>query len=243
MQSEDIRGIIKHLRNENLLSQSRREATLLYKCTERIKSGNIVELGTRTGGSLLVIIKAFLNAQSKAHLYSLDISAECIAKAKQTCSRFNAPQSHYTLINANSQHYHWDRGPIAMLFIDAEHSVDGLSNDILTWSRHVKGTILVHDYAHGQKHASHSIYSQIREAVDQNLLTQNWRLTEIKGRMAKFKKTTPKAPTIQAKSKPAPTPKPKVKKQKRKKKETTQKKNSQKALLSAKGIYIRQKKR
>jgi predicted O-methyltransferase YrrM len=45
----------------------------------------------------------------------------------------------------------WDKGPIDLLFIDADHTTEGVTKDIEAWYSHVTpgGIIIFHDYDHG----------------------------------------------------------------------------------------------
>jgi predicted O-methyltransferase YrrM len=61
----------------------------------------------------------------------------------------------------------WRNGTIDLLFIDAAHDYQAVTNDIDAWVRHVKpgGVVAFHDYAVDDN--SHPLHFEVKRAVDQ----------------------------------------------------------------------------
>ena len=61
----------------------------------------------------------------------------------------------------------WDKGLIDLLFIDGDHTYEGVSKDIAAWLKHVKpgGIVAFHDYAVDE--TSHYLHHEVKKAVDE----------------------------------------------------------------------------
>jgi predicted O-methyltransferase YrrM len=57
----------------------------------------------------------------------------------------------------------WDRGEIALLFVDASHAREGVKADLEAWLPHVRGCVCLHDYAdyaEGVIEAAHEVFGR-----------------------------------------------------------------------------------
>lgn len=63
--------------------------------------------------------------------------------------------------------YVWNNTPIDLLFIDGDHSYEGVRKDIANWWGYLKpgGIIIFHDYSKGDD--SHYLHKEVKRAVDE----------------------------------------------------------------------------
>ncbi len=124
------------------------EAGLLFK-TARKSPGDIIEIGTKIGGSAVLLAAA---AQDNNKIYSVDIIPHRSRlkgvrldkiTPKKLIGRINFIVEHSTKLAKR-----W-RIKMGMIFIDAEHTPKALSEDIDAWKPHVMrgGYIAFHDIA------------------------------------------------------------------------------------------------
>lgn len=76
----------------------------------------------------------------------------------------------------------WTGGPIGLLFIDGEHTYDGVRRDFQAWARYVDGTVAFHDY--GQKKNPELL--GVRQFVDQ---LKGWQVVRLLESMAIVERT------------------------------------------------------
>jgi predicted O-methyltransferase YrrM len=113
------------------------EGALLYKYCKLVRDGTLLEVGRKHGGSTVLMA----NALRDGHLYSIDIVMhECV----------NAYVSDYdykiTFLTDDSKKIEWD-APIDLVFIDGDHSYQGVKNDIKKFTPYVEkgGYAIFHD--------------------------------------------------------------------------------------------------
>jgi len=113
------------------------EGALLYKYCKKKKDGGILEIGRKHGGSTVLMASAL----DKGKLYSVDIVDH--SEAHDNTSELS---NKIVLINGNSSEIEWDR-EIDLVFIDGDHSYDGVRKDIEKFIPFVKlnGYAIFHD--------------------------------------------------------------------------------------------------
>ena len=119
------------------IQMSKDEALKLFCCAKMVlKGGIIVEIGTFRGGSAIIMAAA-----TEANIYSIDIASEVIEKVK------DFPNIKFIQGDSKEISITWDKG-IEMLFIDGDHTFEGVQKDIINWAPKVKagGIICFHDY-------------------------------------------------------------------------------------------------
>lgn len=69
----------------------------------------------------------------------------------------------------------WDNGLIDLLFVDADHSYEGVKADIEAWEKHIKpgGLIVFHDCAKEGKEC-HPVHYEVKKAVDEWAARSHW---------------------------------------------------------------------
>lgn len=132
------------------------ERCLQWAATQVPAGGTIVEVGSYHGKSAVNLAYAVRKGNSGAHIYCVDTwRNENIEFARNVdvYSRFQQNTAAYagiiTPLRGRSAEagLEWHGGPIDALFIDGDHSFEGVVADIRAWVPHVKsgGLLLFHD--------------------------------------------------------------------------------------------------
>ena len=113
------------------------EGALLYKYCKKVSSGVLVEIGRKYGGSTVLMSSSLV----QGHLYSIDIvEHQCVYEYTKSY------KDKITFITGDSKMVEWDI-PIDLIFIDGDHSYEGVKNDIKKFTPHIKknGYVIFHD--------------------------------------------------------------------------------------------------
>ena len=127
----------------NVIRLDLHEAGLLYKYASRIDRGNILEIGRYWAGStVLLAVATYPQAQAKV------ISIDCIEgchdpDADDWLSEY--PWKNRLDIRVGNSHT-MDNIPLSMLFVDGDHSYEGIKKDFLHHWNYLNGPCLCHDY-------------------------------------------------------------------------------------------------
>ena len=121
------------------------ECDILHTLAQQVPSGGtIVEIGTALGGSGVIFADA--TKEKNIKIYSVDISPS--PRAYQ-----NLSHSGVEIVPHMSSRFaeHWGKDikkPIDLLFIDGNHSFQGVYEDFNNWASHLRpgGSIVFHDY-------------------------------------------------------------------------------------------------
>lgn len=121
------------------------EAWILYTLSKRVpKPQQIVEIGSFKGKSTIPIARGTLLG-SKTKIHSIDIHEGLEGISDSTLDDFkkNLEENNvlsqvdiyknYSTVVGES----WDRGKIGLLFIDASHEYEDVSDDYFTWKKHL----------------------------------------------------------------------------------------------------------
>ena len=168
---------------------SREEVDFLQKIARLPKAKNpvIVNIGAGAGTSGL----SFAEARPEADLYTVDISKggplgglsserNAFAKAEMI-----APMQ--ILGDSKQVGSEWSNNlKIDILFVDGDHTYDGVKGDIESWLPHVKrgGYIIFHDYQQGK-------WPDVKKAVDEYMA--DYQVVDTVQRVKAFKKTKSKS--------------------------------------------------
>jgi predicted O-methyltransferase YrrM len=129
------------------------EAALLYRLAHGVPAGSTVaEIGRFKGGSTLLLAAAL---PESAHLYSYDLHAAVETdvpgahlddELRKVLARYRL-EPRVDLVVGNSHTVEHPPGSLALLFVDGDHSYDGVRADWLHWRDQVApgGHLLFHD--------------------------------------------------------------------------------------------------
>jgi predicted O-methyltransferase YrrM len=136
--------------------------SLAYSLQDR---GEIVEIGTNVGTTLLMFASAQKLKRSKRRVNTIDIHPQDSLTAN--IARVDL-STYVNVIVARSADVAitWNK-PIEMLFIDGDHSYEGCLSDIEHWGRFVikDGYLVFHDFADGMG---------VPRAVHEAILSRPW---------------------------------------------------------------------
>ena len=148
----------------NIIRMDLPEGAMLWKCVKRTK-GKVLEIGRNLGGSTTLLLAA--TADEGREVASIDLSPNIPGGWERqwamTAKVFEENKDRVDLIIGNSRTYRVP-GPLGMLFIDGDHTYEGVKADILQhWSElEVGGLAVFHDAAEK---------SVPRKAIDETLIS------------------------------------------------------------------------
>jgi predicted O-methyltransferase YrrM len=163
--------------------QKRSEITeLLHLGRQRGPLRTIVEIGTDTGGTLFLLTRA---AEPDAIIATVDIRRP---ERALVCRAFARDQQHVRLIHGDSHQEKTQRRverlfahrDLDLLFIDGDHSYNGVRRDFELYSPLVKkgGMIAIHDIAPGPELAVGGVplfWRELKEAHHSSIeLVEDW---------------------------------------------------------------------
>ena len=138
--------------NHGIISQELDEAALLYRLARDVDGGAVVEIGRFKGGSTLLLAAAL---GGRAELWSYDIHASHQAtytgadldEELRDALRRLSLEERVHLVVGDSRLASPPEGPIELLFVDGDHSYEGVSADWSHWgpSLAIGGQALFHD--------------------------------------------------------------------------------------------------
>lgn len=143
-----------HQLNMGIANLALDEAAYLHKTIRCLKSANIVEIGRFKGGGTLLMAAAM---DKESHLRSYDMHVkmpEHFNGQQMDCNLLKALDRYglsdrVDIIVGNSQEIDVGRAPIDLIFLDGDHSYEGVKKDFLNWHKIIKpgGHLLFHDAA------------------------------------------------------------------------------------------------
>jgi len=136
--------IIKELIDKRICRQGLKEAVLLSEVAERVESGVIVEIGRNRGGSLVILAKSSTNS----YVYSIDRHDHKDAGTLDLCNKYGITNYKMLVGDSGKIGESWDKEKeIDLLFVDGDHSYEGVYRDLRIWVPYVKkfGIVMMHD--------------------------------------------------------------------------------------------------
>jgi predicted O-methyltransferase YrrM len=138
--------------NHGIVSQELDEAARLYHVARDVSDGSVVEIGRFKGGSTFLLAAAL---QGRAELWSFDIhveheggatGAELDAELQDALRRYGLDAAVH-LVVGDSRSATPPDAPVRMLFIDGDHSYEGVAADWAHWEGALQpgGHVLFHD--------------------------------------------------------------------------------------------------
>ncbi|MHB8843597.1 MAG: class I SAM-dependent methyltransferase [Nitrospirota bacterium] len=152
------------------------EAVLLYCLARDVQRGCIVEVGSYRGRSTVFLAQGSL-AGAHIPVYAIDPHEKFIGKlggvfGPQDRTAFyktmleNDCSETVSLINISSELFSssW-RKPVSLLWIDGDHSYEGVKRDITCWLPHLEvGAVIAFDDATDPDLGPHKLISEMKES-------------------------------------------------------------------------------
>lgn len=146
------------------------EGALLYKYCKKKRNGILLEIGRKYGGSTVLMASSLCDGS----LYSIDIKMHNVVS-----DHIGLFKDKVHLITGDSKIIQW-KMPVDLLFIDGDHSYQGVKNDVNKFTPHITagGYVIFHDVV-GKKSVLQPIISGLlkkdyikSEHVDSMLVLQ-----------------------------------------------------------------------
>lgn len=122
------------------------EGEFLFMIAARAKTG-ILEIGRFNGGSAFLL--ACANASIPIH--SIDNEPQDDARLKELFERLSIGKNVHLIVGDSQNARYPQVGQIDFLFVDGDHSYEGVTNDLCNWYHLVTvgGHVVLHDCYHG----------------------------------------------------------------------------------------------
>lgn len=143
------------------------EALLTYAAAVPAK-GTIVEIGAEFGMSASLFCKF---ADISVRIYSVDLfpgNLMNVHQANLSAARMGGRSRQLKGDSAQIGRA-WSLGKIDLLFIDGDHSYEGVQRDIAAWIPHVKpaGIVIFHDAAPKSNLNPHPLHYEVNQAINE----------------------------------------------------------------------------
>ena len=127
----------------NIIRLDLHEAGLLYKYASRVDKGNILEIGRYWAGSTVLLAVA-THAKDMTKVISIDCIEGCHdPDADDWLNEY--PWKNRIDIRVDNSHT-MENLPLSMLFVDGDHSYEGIKKDFYHHWNYLHGPCLCHDY-------------------------------------------------------------------------------------------------
>ena len=169
------------------------EAQLLMEAADSLAAGSIVvNVGAGAGTSALAIIEQ--RPDLAVTFYTVDMRDDDnpFGGMLNELHAFQNAKMEHLLPNqikgdSSTVGNEWDKGEIAFLIIDADHTTDGLTKDIQSWLPHlaIGGLVALHDY-------KRDVWPDVAAVIDNTLMKDaNYEYIETRDTMVLFRKLEP----------------------------------------------------
>jgi len=127
----------------NIIRLDLHEAGLLYKYASRVDKGNILEIGRYWAGSTVLLAVA-THAKDMTKVISIDCIEGCHdPDADDWLNEY--PWKNRIEIRVGNSHT-MENIPLSLLFVDGDHSYEGIKKDFYHHWNYLNGPCLAHDY-------------------------------------------------------------------------------------------------
>ena len=127
----------------NIIRLDLHEAGLLYKYASKVAAGNILEIGRYWAGSTVLLAVA-THAKDMTKVISIDCIEGCHdPDADDWLNEY--PWKNRIDIRVDNSHT-MENIPLSMLFVDGDHSYEGVKKDFIHHWNYLNGNCLTHDY-------------------------------------------------------------------------------------------------
>jgi len=127
----------------NIIRLDLHEAGLLYKYASKVIAGNILEIGRYWAGSTVLLAVA-THAKDMTKVISVDIVEGCHDPDADDWLKDYPWKNRIDIRTGNS--HAMENVPLSMLFVDGDHSYEGVKKDFIHHWNYLNGPCLAHDY-------------------------------------------------------------------------------------------------
>ena len=127
----------------NIIRLDLHEAGLLYKYASKVAAGNILEIGRYWAGSTVLLAVA-THAKDMTKVISVDVVEGCHDPDADDWLN-DYPWKNRIDIRVDNSHT-MENLPLSMLFVDGDHSYEGIKKDFCHHWNYLHGPCLCHDY-------------------------------------------------------------------------------------------------
>jgi len=167
-----------------------RQTAYLFGLVRRMKARRVIEIGRYKGGSTLTIAAAMSGegtfwsidlGEKEARLHRRGTSRTFDDEIRDICARFGLS---VTLLVGDSRTIEVETGEVDLVFIDGDHSYEGVKNDFERFGRRVKvgGAVLFDDACDEAVFHTHS--ESVGKLLDEIVAQQSFRLVKSVNRLA-----------------------------------------------------------
>jgi predicted O-methyltransferase YrrM len=155
-------------------------------------AGPILEVGTYRGKSGVLMATAARDAGSSAVVISLDTDGEAQARAEAAARSHGVHGRLWPVLGSVAAFFAANPGfAPSLVFLDGDHSYDGVSRDLNTLSRHLPtGALLcLHDYFDPRNECSDCAEIDVRRAASESTLIRDCVFCGVFGASAVFRRS------------------------------------------------------
>ena len=127
----------------NIIRLDLHEAGLLYKYASKVGKGNILEIGRYWAGSTVLLAVA-THAKDMTKVISVDVVEGCHDPDADDWLKEYPWKNRIDIRTGNS--HAMENVPLSMLFVDGDHSYEGVKKDFTHHWNYLYGPCLAHDY-------------------------------------------------------------------------------------------------
>ena len=127
----------------NIIRLDLHEAGLLYKYASKVGKGNILEIGRYWAGSTVLLAVA-THAKDMTKVISVDVVEGCHDPDADDWLKEYPWKNRIDIRTGNS--HAMKNVPLSMLFVDGDHSYEGVKKDFIHHWNYLNGPCLAHDY-------------------------------------------------------------------------------------------------
>jgi predicted O-methyltransferase YrrM len=191
LQFEDLAGLFASTSlDHGVIAMTVRQTAYLFGVVRRMQPHKVIEIGRYKGGSTLTIAAAM---SGQGQFWSIDIGEKEARlhqhgptrtfddEIRDICARFSL---HVTLLVGDSRTIQVDTGEVDLVFIDGDHSYEGVRNDFERFGRRVRigGAVLFDDACDEAMFRTHS--ESVGKLLKEILTEQSFRLVKSVNRLA-----------------------------------------------------------
>lgn len=181
-----------------VISMTIRQAAYLFSLIRQMQARKVIEIGRYKGGSTFLIAAAMNGngrlwsidlGEKEARLYQAGARRPFDEQLADVLSRFNL--RNVEIIVADSRTVELETGEVDLVFIDGDHSYEGVRSDFERFGRRVRigGAVLLDDAFHEELFRAHA--DTVGRLVKEVLAEGRFKLVKVIDRMAHLERILP----------------------------------------------------